>query len=170
MTSGVTYTSFCLYNYGTIFSIGTDGSNFKLLHSFTCGTSDGGNPYDSLTLSGSTLYGMTNAYGGGSGGGSAGDGTIFSIGTDGSNFGFLHLYRQPERRKVAYGQPNPLRLHPLRMTSAGGSAGDGTIFSIGSRPLIPALIIYPLQLSPSPIGGERQCDDNSHGGHHMQHP
>jgi len=41
---------------------------------------------DSLILSGSTLYGMT------SGGGSDDAGTIFSIGTNGSNFKLLHSF------------------------------------------------------------------------------
>ena len=48
---------------GTIFKIGTDGTGFSLLHSFTGGASDGAYPYGSLIQSGSTLYGMTSAGG-----------------------------------------------------------------------------------------------------------
>src|SRR5678816_1838971 len=44
---------------GTLFSMNTDGTGFSLLHSFTSGNSDGADPFGSLTLSGSTLYGMT---------------------------------------------------------------------------------------------------------------
>lgn len=58
---------------GTIFSVNTDGSDFMAVHSFTEGSNDGGDPqFGSLTLFGSTLYGMT--YHGGSGGG----GVVFS--------------------------------------------------------------------------------------------
>jgi uncharacterized repeat protein (TIGR03803 family) len=60
---------------GTVFKIkmNTDGTEFSLLHEFS--GSDGGHPSDALTLSldGSTLYGMT------SWGGSFGLGTVFSI-------------------------------------------------------------------------------------------
>ncbi|MBW2071484.1 MAG: hypothetical protein JRI89_09525 [Deltaproteobacteria bacterium] len=48
---------------GVIFKINTDGTGFSLLHSFTGGANDGRNPFGSLILSGSTLYGMT-PYGG----------------------------------------------------------------------------------------------------------
>ena len=60
---------------GVVFKIGTDGSGFELLHSFSADTTNGENPYGSLTLDGSTLYGMTY-YGG------ANDvGVIFEMGT-----------------------------------------------------------------------------------------
>ncbi len=60
-------------DYGTIFQIDTNGNNYKMLYSFT-GQSDGGAPQGSLTLVGSTLYGMTMQYGG-----IDGAGTIFSL-------------------------------------------------------------------------------------------
>ena len=56
---------------GTVFSMGTDGSGFLLLHEFA--GNDGLNPYGSLILNSDKLYGMTY-----SGGGSS-LGTIFSI-------------------------------------------------------------------------------------------
>ena len=64
--------------HGTIFKINTDGTGFQLLHSFEKWSKDGGDPRGSLTLSGSTLYGM-NDYGG-----TDGNGTIFKINTDGT--------------------------------------------------------------------------------------
>jgi uncharacterized repeat protein (TIGR03803 family) len=60
-------------DYGTIFEINTDSSGYQVLYSFT-GLNDGGAPQGSLTLSGSTLYGMTMQYGG-----THGAGTIFSL-------------------------------------------------------------------------------------------
>ncbi|HUJ42276.1 MAG TPA: choice-of-anchor tandem repeat GloVer-containing protein, partial [Opitutaceae bacterium] len=67
-------------NMGTIFKVSTDGTGFALLHSFAGGAGDGASPYGSLTLSGTTLYGMTYA------GGSSGLGTVFRINMDGTGF------------------------------------------------------------------------------------
>ena len=64
---------------GTVFAVNTDGTGFTNLHSFTAmsGTSstnsDGANPNAGLILSGNTLYGTTY------GGGSSGNGTVFSL-------------------------------------------------------------------------------------------
>lgn len=64
------------FGSGTVFAINTDGTGFKVLHSFTAfapTNSDGALPHGDLFLSGNTLYGTTT-YGGG-----FGNGTIFSI-------------------------------------------------------------------------------------------
>ncbi len=107
---------------GTIFSIGTDGSGFTLLHEFVGSPDDGSYPSGSLTLSGSTLYGMT--YGGGDD-----HGTIFSIGTDGSGFALLHEFgfndgAEPQGSLVLNGSTL------YGMTSYGGDPGWGTVFSV----------------------------------------
>ena len=47
------------YGAGTIFQINTDGTGYKVLYSFGSVANDGAYPYGSLTLSGTTLYGMT---------------------------------------------------------------------------------------------------------------
>ena len=70
---------------GVVFRINTDGTGFALLHTFVAATGDGWAPYGSLTLSGSTLYGMTRQGGGGAG-------TIFQINTDGSGYSRLHTF------------------------------------------------------------------------------
>ncbi|MGA2684345.1 MAG: choice-of-anchor tandem repeat GloVer-containing protein [Verrucomicrobiota bacterium] len=57
---------------GTLFAINTDGSGFTNLYNFT-GSNDGANPQTDLILSGNTLYGTA------AGGGSSGNGTIFSF-------------------------------------------------------------------------------------------
>jgi uncharacterized repeat protein (TIGR03803 family) len=77
---------------GTIFAINTNGSNFKVLYSFSAGSdpqatnSDGGGPCDGLILSGSTLYGTTTY------GGSSVYGTIFAAKTDGTGFTTLYNF------------------------------------------------------------------------------
>ena len=63
----------------------TDGSIFTNIYSFT-GGSDGANPEGFLVLSGSTLY-STASYGG-----DKGDGTVFSVSTNGSSFDRLHSF------------------------------------------------------------------------------
>ena len=95
-----------------------------ILHSFTGGSSGGSNPYGSVTLSGSKLYGMTY------GGGSFGTGTLFSMNTDGTGFSLLHSF---DNSTGAYPQGS-LTLSGSKlygMTSGGGSFGPyGTIFSV----------------------------------------
>ena len=75
-------------NKGTIFKVNKDGTNFTKLLEFTgTGSTNGSGPNGSLTLSGSVLYGATSA------GGSAGDGCLFSINTDGTGFNkFFDFY------------------------------------------------------------------------------
>lgn len=115
---------------GSIFQVNTDGSGFQTLFNFGGGSSDtnaaGMAPIGGLLLLGNTFYG-TAADGGTNG---SGDGTIYSINTDGSGFTTLHNFNgtdgyQPEAdltyyNGVLYGT-----------TSAGGDLA-GTIFRINT--------------------------------------
>src|SRR5437868_6670587 len=73
---------------GTVFSVSTDGNDFTVLHTFSASQPpdytnfDGEYPQGGLVLLGSTLYGTTINGGTNSGG----YGTLFSIGTNGSDF------------------------------------------------------------------------------------
>jgi uncharacterized repeat protein (TIGR03803 family) len=60
-------------DYGVVFRLNTDGSSYTNLHEFTVSTSDGAEPYGSLLLSGSTLYGMTYY------GGTNNEGVVFAL-------------------------------------------------------------------------------------------
>jgi uncharacterized repeat protein (TIGR03803 family) len=72
-------------NFGTVFSIGADGSNFAVLHAFA-GAADGANPAGTLTVVGSTLYGTAvNS-------GPAGHGTAFKLNPDGTGLTVLHAF------------------------------------------------------------------------------
>ena len=112
---------------GTIFKINTDGTSFAQLHSFVGGAADGQHPsFSALIVSGNTLYGMTPE------GGTAGQGTIFRINTDGSSFAILHTFTaasgdgwDPDGSLVLSG--NTL----YGMTRQGGG-GAGTIFQINT--------------------------------------
>jgi uncharacterized repeat protein (TIGR03803 family) len=108
-------------NKGCVFSIDTNGTNYKILYDFT---STGGNdPEGSLVISGNVLYGMTNS------GGPTDDGTIFSIHTDGTGFKNLLDFNGTNGSRpggslilsgnILYG-----------MTSKGGTDDYGVVFSI----------------------------------------
>ena len=102
---------------GVVFAVNTDGTGFTNLHSFTAtsGSSltngDGAIPVGGLVLSGNTLYGTA------SGGGMAGNGTVFKINTDGTGFTNLHSFA------AAYGPPNT-NTDGLYPTSGLALAGD----------------------------------------------
>jgi len=68
---------------GTIFRVNTNGTGFANIYSFT-GGNDGANPAARLLLSGSTLYGTA------ANSGSLGNGTVFSVSTNGTGFTPLH--------------------------------------------------------------------------------
>jgi uncharacterized repeat protein (TIGR03803 family) len=83
---------------GTIWRYGTKESSapgFLVLHSFLGGTLDGKKPEGSLTLVGSTLYGMTS--GGSSPGGTPDAGIIFQINPDGSGYAPVYPFAGPPK-------------------------------------------------------------------------
>jgi uncharacterized repeat protein (TIGR03803 family) len=120
---------------GTVFKINTDGNGYTNLHSFVGGDSDGRNPFGSLTLSGSTLYGMT------CNGGISNNGTVFQVNADGTGFQLLHSFvggtgdgRMPEgsltlSNSTLYG-----------MAYYGGTSNLGVIFSLTLPPPSPPVI------------------------------
>jgi uncharacterized repeat protein (TIGR03803 family) len=128
---------------GAVFAVNTDGTGLTNLHSFTANSgpstgvftnSTGAYPKASLILSGNILYGTT------ANGGSAGNGTVFAINTNG--FGFTNLYSfsafghnnninndgaWPASSLILYG--NTL----YGTTVSGGSSGNGTVFAINTN-------------------------------------
>jgi uncharacterized repeat protein (TIGR03803 family) len=110
-------------NYGTIFSIPVSGGTLTTLFKFD--GAHGSTPYGSLTLSGSTLYGMTSA----GGVNSTHTGTIFSIpvsgGTPTTLFNFDGTHGgNPHGSLMLDGSTF------YGMTLDGGTHQAGTIFSI----------------------------------------
>ena len=114
-----------LYGTGIIYSLDTNGNNFKVLYTFdtTFYYSANSGPYGGLTLLGSKLYGATNRLG------LYGDGNIFSIDTDGSNYKDLFDLNDTDGQYpsgylvYSYGKL-------YGMTPQGGANGYGVIFSI----------------------------------------
>jgi uncharacterized repeat protein (TIGR03803 family) len=122
-------------SFGTVFKVNTDGTGFATLHSFT-GGSGGAWPEAGLILSGSIMYGAT------SGGGNSGNGTVFKANTDGASFTNLYSFNggddgaNPQAGLIL--SSNTL----YGTTRRGGSAGEGTVFSLTLAPVsAPELII-----------------------------
>lgn len=79
-----------LYGNGTVFALTTDGTSFRVLHTFAATpNTDGAYPSSALTLLGNTLYGTTQ-YGGNYSGG-----TIYKLNTDGGGFATLYSFPPP---------------------------------------------------------------------------
>ncbi len=117
---------------GTIFSVGTDGTNYQIPVSFTgaSGTAIGAAPEGSLTLSGTTLYGMTS----GLSGSGAFNGNIFSVGTDGTNYRNLVTFTGTSGTASGANPFGSLLLSGTTlygMANSGGSMNRGDVFSIG---------------------------------------
>lgn len=110
---------------GTIFAINTDGTGFHLVHTFTGVTTDGAAPYGSLTISNTTLYGMTSA------GGANNVGSVFSVDTSGSGFQILHSFSTANAWRPV-GDLTFFNSALYGMTQNGGSngLGSGVIFQI----------------------------------------
>jgi uncharacterized repeat protein (TIGR03803 family) len=118
---------------GTVFALSTDGTTFTSLHLFTAPSyyynvnSDGAYPNAGLTISSNTLYGTT-AYGG-----SSGNGTVFKVNTDGTDFTNLYNFigfpsdgSYPNSQLILLG--NIL----YGTASSGGSGNSGTLFKVNT--------------------------------------
>ncbi len=127
---------------GTVFALSTNGAVFTVLHDFSAldsnaGTnSDGAAPCGGLVLAGDKLYGAASA------GGAGGAGVIFSVSTNGSNFTTLHSFA-PLDPLTATNRDGAFPFGGLIVAdgklygaaSAGGAAGKGVIFSVGTNGL-----------------------------------
>jgi uncharacterized repeat protein (TIGR03803 family) len=128
---------------GTVFGINTNGTGFKILHTFTAGhknaagiytNADGAYLQAGLILSGNTLYGTTSS------GGISGNGTVFAINTDST--GFTNLYNFTATSGLY--ATNRDGAHPMGVILAGnmlygtarygGSSGAGSLFTISLPP------------------------------------
>ncbi len=105
---------------GTLYAVNADGTNFRLLHTFVGGASDGAYP-NSLLLSGSMLFGTTSFAG------SAGHGTVFAASTNGATFTNLFNFTSTQDA------PQCLILSGDTIygtTLNGGSSFNGAVFAV----------------------------------------
>ena len=126
---------------GTVFALNTNGTGFKVLHSFAASkinssgvhtNSEGVHPFEltGLILSSNILYG-TASWGGG-----AGNGTVFALKTNGTGFMTLHTFTATNASGQNSDGAMPYAGLSLSSNSLygtaryGGTNGDGTAFGI----------------------------------------
>ena len=123
---------------GSVFAMNTDGTGFTNLHSFTTANypgfvnSDGANPTAGLVFSNNTLYGTASS------GGAWGQGTAFSLNTDGTGFTVLHHFTPTTAPSTNSDGAGPF-VGLITNSSGnilygtapyGGSTGNGTVFAV----------------------------------------
>ena len=114
---------------GVVFRVNTNGTGYTNLHSFTGYPNDGAGPPGSLTLDGSTLYGMTQE----GGPSPARLGMVFKMNTDGSGYANLHSFAGGTGDGAT-----PLGSLTLAngwlygMTSVGGVSNKGVVFRVST--------------------------------------
>ncbi|HWY74746.1 MAG TPA: choice-of-anchor tandem repeat GloVer-containing protein [Verrucomicrobiae bacterium] len=159
------------FGSGTVFKLGTNGAGFSVLYTFTAvatnaegSNNDGAVPWG-LSLSGNTLYGTAIR------GGTAGNGTLFAIKTDGSEFTVLHTFTASSHDYAAsspyYEGTNSDGVSPqgsltvagntLYGTAAlGGSFYSGTVYSLNTDgtdfKVLHAFSTYPGEGNPNSDG------------------
>jgi uncharacterized repeat protein (TIGR03803 family) len=111
---------------GLIFKANLDGTGYTVLWTFT-NQLDGVGPVPGLVLLGTTLYGATE------GGGHSGNGTIFKVNTDGSDFAVIKFF---EGGDGAYPLTGPILWNGALYgtTYQGGTNGQGTVFRLNPLP------------------------------------
>jgi uncharacterized repeat protein (TIGR03803 family) len=118
---------------GTVFSVSTGGTE-SVLYSFA-GGSDGQGPEAGLTADSGTLYGTT-VYGGGSGCGGAGCGTVFSVTTSGHE-SVIYSFQGGSDGERVYAPVTVVGRKLYGATLEGGSGcgstGCGTIFELSKH-------------------------------------
>jgi uncharacterized repeat protein (TIGR03803 family) len=128
------------FGNGVVFAISTDGNEFTNLHNFTTTSGplatncDGIEPQGGLVLSGGTLCGTAER------GGNFGNGVVFAINTDGTDFTNLHDFSAtsgPNETNSDGQFPNGgliLSGNTLYGTAfyGGNSGGNGTVFKLNT--------------------------------------
>ncbi len=112
-------------NNGVLFKLTTNGQTFCPLHFFPATGHDGKEPYGSLLLVGSQLYGTTAK------GGDYNSGTVFVINTNGSGYARLHSFGST-KHDGAKPIDNVIMVNGALygMATEGGDSDQGTIFMV----------------------------------------
>ncbi len=112
-------------NEGVVFQMQADGTGYTNLHAFAGGAGDGAGSYGSLTLSGTTLYGLTF------GGGASNKGVVFQLQADGTGYSNLHAFAGGAGDGAAAVGALTLSGTTLYgLTSAGGVSNKGVVFQL----------------------------------------
>lgn len=106
---------------GAIYGVRPDGSGFHIVKSFTSSI-DGQNPFHGLTVSGSSIIGVTRN------GGLYGRGGLFRVGLDGGDFTVLHHFAGSAGGAYPYVGPTLVGSTLYGMTFQGGAANTGVLY------------------------------------------
>jgi uncharacterized repeat protein (TIGR03803 family) len=121
-----------LGEWGSLFSIALDGSDYRTLHQFAF--VDGYQISEALTSDGERLYGVTFS------GGSASEGVAFSLKLDGSDFHVLHEFTETPDGETPDAPLTLIEDTLYGITHLGGRFDAGTVFAI-TVPEPPAHVI-----------------------------
>ena len=114
------------HDFGVVFSIDTNGTNYTELHDFAGGSSDGAtSDHGYVVQAGHHLYGMTIN------GGHHNDGVIFKLNIDDQSFQLLHKFGETQHDgKNPYGSLLLVNDKLYGTTANGGDNDMGTVFVI----------------------------------------
>jgi uncharacterized repeat protein (TIGR03803 family) len=114
-------------NGGVAFRMNVGGTGYTNLHSFSTSGGNGLSPWAALTLTNSTLYGMTAA------GSYWGSGLIFRVNTDGSSYTNLHSFvGGATNGSTPYGSLTLANGKLYGMTMHGGASDLGVLFRMNT--------------------------------------
>jgi uncharacterized repeat protein (TIGR03803 family) len=134
---------------GTLYSIGTDGGNYKVLHTFQTVPNDGFFPdWGALTAVNSVLYGTTTW-----GGTVNNAGIVFKMNANGTGYSVLHAFNGGNDGSHPNCALTQVGTTLYGTTSEGGSNDRGTIFSVDSSGLYRTLFSFNGADKPGPMGG-----------------
>lgn len=116
------------HDFGVVFSIDTNGTNYTELHDFAGGGSDGAtSDHGYVVQSGHHLYGMTTN------GGHHNDGVTFKLNIDDQSFQLLHKFGETHHGgKNPYGSLLLVNGKLYGTTTNGGDNDMGTVFVINT--------------------------------------
>jgi uncharacterized repeat protein (TIGR03803 family) len=111
--------------WGTLFSLGQDGTNYSQLRSFARASPDGRSTYAGLIQGpDGAFYGATFA------GGTSGSGTVFRLSQDGAGYSILHSLSAGEGSNPQGGLLAGGDGMLYGTTTSGGAAGGGAVFKL----------------------------------------
>jgi uncharacterized repeat protein (TIGR03803 family) len=129
---------------GTLYAINTDGNGFHVLRPFGITGDDAVHTLTALALVGGTLYGSSSQ------GGSKSEGAIFSISTNGADYGLVYSFGTATEDGLSPGTYAGLTLIGTNLfgfTYQGGTDSHGTVYELqlgpdGSLPVISNIVTY----------------------------
>jgi uncharacterized repeat protein (TIGR03803 family) len=109
---------------GTIYRMNTDGTGFKVLHSFK--KFEGTQPHGFVIVNGQDLFGMTRK------GGKKGDGTIFEFDRNCGQYTVLHQFKGSKHDGATPDHGGLVKVGDrlYGLTTEGGKKNDGVLFQI----------------------------------------